>query len=290
MNGVEILCHNLSHSDLVLSINDLEQTHPRGLIFARPCFSAYREIAGKIVKQLENVPPSDLQDHWYPVYSRTKEGFHGQYPVADEPNHGSLPVGFDLRNFPITVDRLSSLRFRGSDKSALLNAHNSRPGNNHNAVAPISTSISVNDNFSCVIESVFFPLMSVLLPKWLQNSDPHKRKIVFIVSGRGTPDSSSSRMVDNSTKFSGVLMTKFIEKEYPGIEVVHIHSPTNVFRYDENIAFVKRELLPIVDSIRDDLAVTLDAKWKDNLKLTISFADGSTARISAINAALKPYR
>jgi hypothetical protein len=32
------------------------------------------------------------------------------------------------------------------------------------------------------------------------------------------------------------------------------------------------------------------AKWKEMMRLTLSFADGSSARISAINAALKHYR
>jgi hypothetical protein len=86
------------------------------------------------------------------------------------------------------------------------------------------------------------------------------------------------------------LITKFIEREYPSLEVVHVHSATNIFRYDENIAFVKRELLPLIDSIRDDLAARLGAKWKESMRLTLSFADGSSARISAINAALKHYR
>ena len=46
----------------------------------------------------------------------------------------------------------------------------------------------------------------------------------------------------------------------------------------------------MIDALRDDLARKVGSKWKDIFKLTISFADGSSARISAINAALKPYR
>lgn len=46
----------------------------------------------------------------------------------------------------------------------------------------------------------------------------------------------------------------------------------------------------MIDKLRDDLAHRVGAKWKDMLQLTLSFADGSSARISAINAALKPYR
>jgi hypothetical protein len=48
--GIEILCHNLSHSDLVLSINNHVMSHPNGCIIARPGFSHYREISGRVVQ------------------------------------------------------------------------------------------------------------------------------------------------------------------------------------------------------------------------------------------------
>ena len=96
----------------------------------------------------------------------------------------------------------------------------------------------------CVIEATIFPLLAVLVPKWLAGCDKSKEKILFIISGRGTANDSQSSMVDNSTKLLGVLMAKFVEREYPLITVKHIHSTTNIFRYDENIAFVKRYVLP----------------------------------------------
>ena len=55
--------------------------------------------------------------------------------------------------------------------------------------------------------------------------------------------------------------------EYAGVELIHLHSITNLFRYDENIVFVKKELLPIIDSIRNDLARKVGAKWKDLLQV-----------------------
>ena len=191
--GVEILCHNLSHSDLILSLNDVAMTHPNGRIFARPEFSSYREISGKVVHVVsDNLLSSKMETYYYPVYSRQKEGTQGQYPVLPDPSSLVVPVGFDIRKTPVHVEDISMLRFRGDDKALLSPASN-------------DTSASTQ---GCVIEAAFFPLMAVLLPKWLQDCDPSKKKIVFIVSGRGTPNDSSSRMVDNSTKFSGVLITK----------------------------------------------------------------------------------
>jgi len=45
---------------------------------------------------------------------------------------------------------------------------------------------------------------------------------------------------------------------------------------------VKRELLPQLETLRDQLAHTRGEKWRDAFKLTVSFAAGSPARITAI--------
>jgi len=45
---------------------------------------------------------------------------------------------------------------------------------------------------------------------------------------------------------------------------------------------VKRELLPKLETLRDELAHTRGEKWRDAFKLTVSFAAGSPARITAI--------
>ena len=62
--------------------------------------------------------------------------------------------------------------------------------------------------------------------------------------------------------------------------------------YENDLSMVSnaKEIMGMIDKLRDDLAHRVGAKWKDMLQLTLSFADGSSARISAINAALKPYR
>jgi hypothetical protein len=74
-NGIEILCHNLSHSDLVLSLNDERMSQKNGQIIARPGFSCYRDISGKIVRGMENEEQlSQIPTLFYPKYSRRKEG------------------------------------------------------------------------------------------------------------------------------------------------------------------------------------------------------------------------
>lgn len=85
------------------------------------------------------------------------------------------------------------------------------------------------------------------------------------------------------------LIEHFLRKDYPDLLVVRVHSCTNIFRYDENIAFVKQELLPLVESYRDLQADRWGTDWRNKYHLTISFADGSPARIAAISASLRPY-
>ena len=72
-SGVEILCHNLSHSDLVLSINDTAMSHQSGSIIARPGFSHYREVTGRVVQRIINGGElSKVPTSVYPKCSRQK--------------------------------------------------------------------------------------------------------------------------------------------------------------------------------------------------------------------------
>ena len=45
---VEILIHNMSHSDMMISLNHDSLKHPTGTVVARPKFSNYRAISEKI--------------------------------------------------------------------------------------------------------------------------------------------------------------------------------------------------------------------------------------------------
>jgi len=82
-----------------------------------------------------------------------------------------VPIGLCLdRLEPVIVDDLlSTLRFRSNDYLELLEKKNAN---------------------SCNINSVHFPLIALLIPKWLANIDDSgkkKKKVVVLVSGRGTP-------------------------------------------------------------------------------------------------------
>ena len=65
-------------------------------------------------------------------------------------------------------------------------------------------------------------------------------------------------MTGNSTQKCALLMKRFIQLLHPDITVVNIHSDTNVFRYDENIWFVQKELMPCIQFYRDAHAKGLE--------------------------------
>jgi hypothetical protein len=142
-----------------------------------------------------------------------------------------VPVGFDLSAIPVSIDNLSSLRFRRDDKSAVSTSRRTSP------VDSLYTNGNTKqkNNDTCMIDAAYLPLLAVLIPRWLEtiksSGKLNSRKIIFLISGRGTPRDNNSHVVDNSTKFTGLLMTKFIETVYPDIEIVHLHSTTNLFRY-----------------------------------------------------------
>ena len=150
-----------------------------------------------------------------------------------------------------------------------------------------------DDSILCRIEFVYFPLISVLYRKWLdiaKNRSPGFHQVLVLVSGRGKPIDTKAEELDNSTEFTGKMIEAFLNFGSNSLEIHLLHSNTNLFRYDANIIFVKKELLPKIAEIREELLNTDgEPDLKRRLKLTLSFADGSTARISAINASLKHY-
>jgi hypothetical protein len=79
----------------------------------------------------------------------------------------------------------------------------------------------------CKLHAVYFPLLAVVIPKWLEEitaGDSRGRKILFLISGQGTPRDESARVQDNSTEITAKLMKLFLQKEYPMIEVHLVHS------------------------------------------------------------------
>lgn len=284
MDGLELLVHNLSHSDLVLSINTPGLDLQANTVIARPKFSNFHAISEQI---LSNVSAADSA-----VTMSTSRIRSRKNPVTTGSDGKTVPVGFNLTTCPIEVRDLSTVRFRHEDKSILqksLTQHSPQHSAQHSGIANYTDASA-----AAAIDSAYFPLLAVLIPKWLASIEGPREsfdKVIVLVSGRGTPSvQSSGSDNDNSTKCTAELMKLFIELTYPSINVRLLHSDSNLFRYDENIVFVNRQLLPLINEYRDRLVAIKAAEWKEHMRVSLSFADGSSARISAINASLRYYR
>jgi hypothetical protein len=284
---IEVLVHNVSHSDLVFSVNNDNMTYPSRYMLGRPKFSHYKAISESIVTSVRH-SNSRIESH---VGSFNRHA-DGTAPANGSSNHVACPIGFDIRDNPARVENILQVRFRRDEKMELeqYNAENTCSG--------------------CWVDAAYFPLLSILMPKWLDhirstnssftaahgghegnsNISPSIRYVVYLVTGRGVPADSTHRILDNSTESTGVLMRLFLQQAYPQLEVVQVHSDSDLFKYGHNIFFASEELAPKIDNLRDELAKKLAAAWRENFNLTLSFADGATARVSAINASLKHYK
>lgn len=187
--GIEILVHNISHSDLVLNINNKTRSLPPDAAIARPKFSHFRSITEKLLSKIQNPDANDYYGEipvsYYPLYNskKTQTPSGRSYEMVMHNNalgesiETKIAVGFNLRSDPLPIDDITSLRFRKDDLNLCLR-------NNADLVTSDLPENSPPTN-NCFIDAAYFPLMAVLLPKWLNTiSNPsNKRKIVVLISG-----------------------------------------------------------------------------------------------------------
>jgi hypothetical protein len=165
-----------------------------------------------------------------------------------------LPVGFDLEridginNTAIDPCEMQSLRLRGRDIGKV-DRHLLGETPRRFDVPQRRMQDSTYDDGGAPdcstrretlrINAVFFPLLAILLPRWLGKiadkfggtqgetmivaalpHTPNVKKVVVLVSGVGTPRNWTHSMSGNSTQTCAELMELFIHVLYPDITVV----------------------------------------------------------------------
>jgi A distinct subfamily of CDD/CDA-like deaminases len=321
---IELLVHNVSHTDLVLSLGAPALSSPnipkeqddddQRFCLCRPRFSAFDAYSQRVMDYLNNQSGPEEANGMistnslisFPLYERSEEPAE-RYRIKSEPTNDTvqIPTGFRIGNdnticdhptLKINTCELKDLRLRGRDAPRLQNL-------------PSDHVMKIN--------AVFFPLLATLMPLWKSKikekySDAMPvKQVLILVSGVGTPRNYTHSLKGNSTQQCAAIMKLFLKTLYPELVVVHVHSETNIFRYDENITFVQRELLPRIQEYRDAHAKGLpypdeisvedqvanaandrpfSTEWRKSFSVTLSFADGSPARTHAIQAALRSFR
>jgi len=288
---LDILVHNVSHTDLVMSFqaagrNEPETTDVSALALCRPRFSFFDLYSQKCLKVAtsESQPLTVLHS---PRYQRSMESLR----IQDEPTDYQAPIGMRLPR-PVVVESWNDLRIRGRDQ-------------------PL-----VGDSITGTVSHIFFPLLGTLLPQWRQRSATRSKstyRVLILVTGVGTPRNWTHSETGNSTQKAADLMRIFLNQVDPDLHVIHVHSTSNIFRYDENVRFVESDLVPTMEAFRDAHARGLpyptqamknsemaahhkqgmppfNVDWLKSMSVVLSFADGSQARTHAIQACLRPYR
>lgn len=281
---LELLVHNVSHTDLLLSLDappPLPESSNASTMgssssipvddtpycLCRPRFSAFASYSQRIFQTLaaskENLSPQLIS---FPRYERSETDDRKIKLYNSGPNESSesstLPIGFHLDNVSDTDDEDSLLSVMSEERSDL----RIRGRDMDRLGADSSTKMN----------AVFFPLLAMLLPQWqakleekygsmssgndnqsTSSAVANCKKVVILVSGVGSPRNWTHSMDGNSTEQCAKLMELFIRTLHPDWVVVQVHSHTNIFRYDENISFVQNELLPCIQSYRDAHATGL---------------------------------
>ncbi|KAG7367130.1 CDD/CDA-like deaminase [Nitzschia inconspicua] len=291
---VELLVHNVSHTDLILSLDapplssasteDASSVH----CLCRPRFSAFDGYSRRIVDFITEEYGSGNNEFndgditatiplekliRFPRYERSEDNTK-KYQINAEPSKilHEIPVGFDLagnnarssENLQVSSAEMNDLRVRGRDVPRIVAAGERRR--------------------SLQLNAVFFPLLASLLPLWQakmkekypffhsQSSmrtqqDHHStiKQVLILTSGVATPRNWTHSADGNSTFQCARLMKLFLQTIYPELVVVHIHSgpDRDILRYDENIEFVQNVLLKRIQDYRD--AHAKDLPFPDEL-------------------------
>ena len=276
--GLELLVHNISHSDLYVM---LKKTGPDGKelsdenYLARPKFSEFQPASEAVVRHLD-----EHSKHSSPEVLTCSSKYKVKYPVGLGLTHKGAVSGATVRDASEPGGHPPWERFhlRGFKR--------------HDGQAP-----KLPDGVPRIV-SVYLPLVAVLIPEWLRvlkrrtisAGDPPPRKVLLLVSGAGQPRDTDANPQDNSTEGTSRIIQRFVQACYPDIEVICIPSNWSIFRYDDNVNFVKQQVLPVVESKRRNVVEEHGEDWGKRLRVTLSLSDGAPARISAINASMRSYR
>jgi len=321
--GVELLVHNISHSDMVVTLQEVPAngtstaTPEPPTFLARPMFNSFNPISQAIVAHLDSFAAERLQPKVVSCMSK----YRVQYPTGlDLTSDGTDDLILRPGQATVANGEAIDAGDSSSSSSSSSGGGGGGGGGDGSPSAPASAASAwghfhvkgrkdpqgavpqpLDPQHSAVrVVGVYLPLLAVVIPEWMRaikrrglqqpKSTPAPRKVLVIVSGAGQPRNDKANPADNSTEGTGEIIERFVRLVHPDIEVVHIPSAYGIFRYDDNVRFVKEQVLPVIEAKRAQVVASHGDQWSNNLKLTVCLADGAPARISALNAAMRSYR
>ena len=297
--SLEILVYNVSHSDLVLGVKT-PSVNGGTEFFSRPKFSTFQDTSKIILDALlaENENKTERKSA---ADERKDDARRGKkrkrkktHVLHTKMESAPKALGCNVRGeaeddgeslLDITIVPLGlALREQSALETVSWDSFHFRQ----------SANLKEQSSAPCpAITSVYFPLLSQVVHAWNSKAarrNPSSLKIIFLISGAGRPQNKGHSTLGNSTQATSAIMTMFLSKVYPRCAVTSIDSGVGVFQYDENIEFVRRKLCPKIEELCRGMALGYGEDWKRRFSLSIALTDGATARVAALNAALRSYR
>jgi cytidine deaminase len=197
--------------------------------------------------------------------------------------HGDkVPLGF---RFPKGIENIAVLgdwRIRSRDWTAITGA-----------IRDQEAALAIMPK----VTGIYFPILSILIPAWLKASESSAslesvlKKFLIFVTGSGTPANRDQEDYEgNDTFHLAQLMHFFVVRFFVDVEVSTIHSGPGLFSHKENIAFMRKSVIPVIARKRKQLADLFGDCWIDHFRLFLSLVGGSPARSQTLSAALKQFR
>jgi len=254
---INAIIYNVSHSDVIYGMPS-KSTSPGQEPLARASFSHFYPVSNQILAHVRS--------------PTTKVSIElGQRTDGRPPS----PVGLRLSP-PLKINGVWD-NFRYRDRTLVNETLHPEP----------------------LVHVVYFPLIATSVPEWVeQTSGLHQRdpssctKIIYLVSGSGSPRNVSHDRQDNSTRAASELIADFLRHAFDKLEIIAkvVHSQDDVFRCRDNVEFVNHHLRPLIDAHRRRLANEKGEDWNRFMHITIALTDGAPARIQALQACLRNYR
>ncbi|RYY32453.1 hypothetical protein EON62_05340, partial [archaeon] len=166
---------------------------------------------------------------------------------------------------------------------------------------------------------MYFPVLSVIIPRWLITGSAAQPRLLtrsssssssssssgggsgatvevddhqptlFLLSGANSFVDASFNTCLSTTEFVGCMATSFLEMCYPWLSLRHISSTVEALRYDTNVSFVKKLVIPMIDMLRRRLVMGVGDIWRKRFHVYLSLAAGAPARLAALNSAMREY-
>eukprot|EP01134_Creolimax_fragrantissima_P005343 CFRG5343T1 len=279
-----VLIHNVSHSDLLLSLQCDEKEwaaqHKMGSetvgvergLMGRPQYSMFQPVTDKLLK---GVLRSDAAvvlatEH---ISNNSRQFVESNVDVVKEIMKMAdgtvrcVPIGLQLLGEPIHVDWKN---------------YHLRPSVNKDAL---------KDRKDVRVFAMYFPQIALSIPLWMERCKG-AHKTIFLVCGEGHSRNPAHGSYENSTLGTARLVEVFLQCMYPkaGLSVEIIYSEAEIFKVRDNVEFFLKELHPRLYSIRRRMANMYDEAWPDRFRVTVSLSDGPPARLNALMASLRQFR